>query len=182
MSRLLALVRGFSGHPLHPPLTDVSIGAYTAGVLMLVLGALGLEEQEMAHGSLLAISLGLLLAPPTVLTGILDWLDLPKGTPRRTTATVHLFVMAGATALFVLTWLAQLAGYQDGSVGTLAWVLGLAAMGMLTAGGWIGGALAFVHGVRVLKRSDAPVGDALIPGRAEASAPEEGPDASRRGP
>lgn len=54
MSRWLVLVKGFSGHPLHPPLTDVSIGAYTAGVLMLVLGALGLEEREMAHGSLLA--------------------------------------------------------------------------------------------------------------------------------
>jgi hypothetical protein len=40
-----------------------------------LLGALGVEEKQMAHGSLLAISGGLLLALPTSLTGLLDWLD-----------------------------------------------------------------------------------------------------------
>jgi hypothetical protein len=60
--------------PGHPPLTDASIGAYTAGVVMLVLGALGVEEKQMAHGALLAISVGLALALPTALTGLLDWL------------------------------------------------------------------------------------------------------------
>ena len=54
MRRLIELVKGFPGHPSHPPLTDVSIGAYTAGTLMLVLGALGVEEEQMAHGGLLA--------------------------------------------------------------------------------------------------------------------------------
>ena len=34
------------GKPLHPPLTDASIGAYTAGVAMLVMGALGVEEEQ----------------------------------------------------------------------------------------------------------------------------------------
>ncbi len=173
------LVKGFSGHPLHPPLTDASIGAYTAGVVMLVLGALGVEAQEMAHGALIAISLGLVVTVPTALTGLFDWLDIPKGTPARTTATVHLFVMVGATILFVLTWLAHLDGYQNGYVGTLAWVLGLAAMAVLTAGGFIGGALAFVYGVRVLKRGEAPLADALIPGRADRPEAPPGPGGTR---
>jgi hypothetical protein len=59
------VVRAFletPGKPLHPPLTDASIGARTAGVVMLVLGALSVEEEQMAHGALLAISLGLVLA------------------------------------------------------------------------------------------------------------------------
>src|SRR5215212_10234700 len=102
------LVRGFPGKPSHPPLTDVSVGAYTAGVVMLVLGALSVEEEQMAHGALLAISVGLLVATPTALTGLLDWLDLPKGTPARTIATAHLVAMVTATVLFALTWLAQL--------------------------------------------------------------------------
>ncbi len=54
MSRLLGLARGFPGHPLHPPLTDAALGAYTIGVVMLVGGALGIEEEQMAHGALLA--------------------------------------------------------------------------------------------------------------------------------
>ena len=75
---MIGLIKGWTGKPSHPPLTDASIGAYTVGVAMLVLGALGVEEEQMAHGALLAISGGLLLAVPTALTGLLDWLDIPR--------------------------------------------------------------------------------------------------------
>jgi uncharacterized membrane protein len=168
MNPLIGLIKGFTGKPSHPPLTDASIGAYTVGVAMLVLGALGVEEEQMAHGSLLAISGGLVLALPTALTGLLDWLDIEKGTPARTMATIHLVTMLGATVLFALTWIVQLDGYKDDVVKTGAWILGLGAESLLAAGGYIGGSLVFVYGVRVLKRRETPVADALIPGRAEA--------------
>src|SRR5882724_618859 len=90
MMPLVQLIKGWPGKPSHPPLTDASIGAYTVGVAMLVLGALGVEEEQMAHGSLLAIGGGLVLALPTALTGFLDWLDIAPGTPRKTIATTHL--------------------------------------------------------------------------------------------
>ena len=167
MAGLIGALKGFPGKPSHPPLTDVSIGAYTVGVAMLVLGALGVEEEQMAHGALLAIGGGVIVAVPTALTGLLDWLDIPKGTPARTTATVHLFTMLAATAIFALTFVAQLDGYKDGEVETLGWILGLIAEGLLAAGAFIGGSLAFVYGVRVLKRGDASIGDALVPGRLE---------------
>jgi uncharacterized membrane protein len=159
------LLKGVPGKPSHPPLTDASIGAYTVAVAMLVLGAAGLETEQMAHGALLALSGGLLLAAPTALTGLLDWLDLPRGTPVRTAATIHLLAMVSATVLFALTWLAQRPGYDDGEVTTLALVLGIAAELLLVAGGTVGGSLAYVYGVRVIKDPNAPVADALIPGR-----------------
>jgi uncharacterized membrane protein len=167
MNALVELIKGFPGKPSHPPLTDASIGAYTVGVTMLVLGALGVEEEQMAHGSLLAISGGLLLALPTALTGLLDWLEIPPGTPMRTVATTHLIVMLTATGFFVATWFAQLDGYKQDEVTTLGWILGLGAEGLLAFGGYLGGAIVFVYGLRVLNRRDAPVADALIPGRAE---------------
>jgi uncharacterized membrane protein len=168
--RLPQLLKGLPGKPSHPPLTDASIGAYTVAVGMLVAGALGLETAEMAHGALLALSAGLiLLALPTAATGLLDWLDLPKGTPVRTAATLHLFTMVSATLLFALTWLAQRPGYGDGDVTTLALVLGIVAEAVLVAGGTIGGSLAYVYGVRVLNNPNVPVADALIPGRASPS-------------
>ena len=97
---MLTLVKGFAGKPSHAPLTDVSIGAYTVGVLMLIAGFCGLEEEAMAKGSLLAISGGLLVAVPTTLTGLLDWADLSKGSrpharqlpPRRDAARDATFV------------------------------------------------------------------------------------------
>jgi uncharacterized membrane protein len=151
------------GKPYHPPLTDASIGAYTVGVVMLVLGALGLEEEQMAHGALLAISFGLIVAAPTALTGLLDWLDIPKGTPARTVATIHLWVMVAATVLFALTWLAQLDGYKDDEVKGLALALGLVAFALLAVGGNVGGANVFVYGIRVLKAEGTPPQKALNP-------------------
>jgi uncharacterized membrane protein len=172
MSGLIGLLKGFPGKPSHPPLTDASIGAYTVGVVMLVFGAVGVEEEQMAHGALLAIGGGLVLAAPTALTGLLDWLDLPKGTPRRTMATIHLVSMVAATAFFALAFVVHLDGYDAGEVEGLTLALGIVAEALLVVGGYLGGTLAFVYGVRVLKREDVPVSDALVPGRAAA---EESP-------
>ncbi len=166
MSALITLVKGFAGKPSHAPLTDVSIGAYTVGVLMLLAGWFGLEEEAMAKGALLAISGGLLVAIPTSLTGLLDWADLSKGSRARTLANYHLVVMLLATATFAATWVLQRPGYLDGEVTAGGLVAGCAALGLLTLGGTLGGALAYVYGVRVVKR-DVPLADALIPGRLE---------------
>jgi uncharacterized membrane protein len=179
MMRLIQLIKGWPGKPSHPPLTDASIGAYTVGVAMLVLGALGVEEEQMAHGALLAIGGGLALALPTALTGLLDWLDIPRGMPARTTATVHLLTMLTATVVFALAFVAQLDGYDHGQVETVPLICGLAAEALLAAGGYIGGTLVFVYGNRVLKRPDVPVRDALVPGRAE-SAGGGGADVAQR--
>lgn len=163
MNRLATLIRGFPGHPSHPPLTDASIGAYTVGVAMLVAGALGLQTAAMAHGALLAISGGLIVAAPTALTGLLDWLRIPKGTPRRTVATIHLVTMVSATLLFALTWVLARPGYNHGHVLTRTWVVGLVAEAVLAAGGYLGGTIVFVYGERVENRQDTAVADALTP-------------------
>jgi uncharacterized membrane protein len=163
MDSLLRLVKGSPGKPLHPPLTDASIGAYTLGVAALIAGKAGLQTPEMSHAALIAISFGLLLAAPTAISGLLDWLDIPRGTPARSTATIHLIFMVTATGLFALTWLAQRPGYNEDEIRTLALILGLASEALLAIGGNIGGANVFVYGVRVLKRPQTPVAAALNP-------------------
>lgn len=162
MNPLLRMVKT-PGKPLHPPLTDASIGAYTVGVAALIAGKAGLQTPQMAHAALIAISFGLTVAAPTAITGLLDWLDIPKGTPARTAATIHLIVMVTATVLFALTWLAQRPGYNHDEVRTLGLVLGIVAEALLAAGGNIGGANVFVYGIRVLGRADTPVSKALNP-------------------
>jgi uncharacterized membrane protein len=156
---------GSAGGPSHPPLTDVAIGAYTIAVALLVLGALGLQEPAMAHGALLALSGGLLLAPPTILTGLLEWCDLPSGTPKRKLANLHLGTMLAATGVFALSWFPGRAGYEDGRVHAAALILALAGEALLLAGGYLGGTLVYVHGHRVLSQPQTPVGEALRPGR-----------------
>src|ERR671916_1925160 len=65
---MASLMRGFAGKPPHAPLTDIGIGAYTAGVAMLVAGAAGFQESAMASASVLAIGVGLIAAVPTIIT------------------------------------------------------------------------------------------------------------------
>jgi uncharacterized membrane protein len=179
---LMSLIKGFTGKPSHAPLTDVSIGAYTIGVAMLIAGALGFEEQAMATGALLAISGGLIVAVPTSLTGLLDYLDIAKGSAARKLGLYHLLVMVTATTLFIATWLAQRPGYDDGEVTVLGLILGVAAFGLLILGGTLGGALAYVYGVRVVKQ-DVSLADALIPGRLDGSSrPSPGRSAGSGGP
>ncbi|MFL5894556.1 MAG: DUF2231 domain-containing protein [Thermoleophilaceae bacterium] len=160
---MIRLLKGYPGKPLHPPLTDASIGTYTVGVAALVAGKAGLQEPQMAHTALIAISFGLLLAAPTALTGLLDWLDIEKGSPARRVATIHLFVMVTTTLLFALTWLLQRPGYNADEVRTSGLIAGVVAFAFLAAGGNIGGANVFVYGIRVLGRRDTPPAKALNP-------------------
>ncbi|HZE02237.1 MAG TPA: DUF2231 domain-containing protein [Pseudonocardiaceae bacterium] len=164
---MVSLVKGFAGKPAHPPLTDIGIGAYTAGVAMLVAGAAGFQQAAMASASVIAIAVGLIAAIPTIITGLVDLFAIPADAPARTLGWWHLTLMASATGLFAWTFKLQLAGYSTGKVITLALTVGIISWVLLFAGGYLGGALTFVYGVRVLNRTQASMADALIPARAD---------------
>jgi uncharacterized membrane protein len=150
------LVKGLPGHPLHPPLTDATIGIYTAATAFAVLSGIGVSERNMATAWWLALIAGLAVTVPTALTGLLDWLTITWGSPLWRTATMHLLSMVTATVLFLLAAIFGHAGYVDHEVSGAAFVLTLAGFGMLTLGGWLGGTIVFVHGMRVLNLVDEP--------------------------
>src|SRR5215217_9350944 len=144
------LLHGMPGHPLHPPLTDATIGMFVLATGLAVLGALGAIEDAAGKACWLALVGGLIVAVPTAASGFADWLRLDWGSARWRTATLHLTAMATAVVLFaVAAWL-QHGGYQRGEVTTGGVVFSLVGFAALTAGGWLGGAIVFVHGVRVL--------------------------------
>jgi uncharacterized membrane protein len=158
-----ALLRGLPGHPLHPPLTDATIGAYTFAAAMAVLSRLGVSEHNTATAWWLALITGLVITIPTALTGFADWLELSSGTPLWRTATLHLSVMLTATVVFAITAGAGHADYVDGSVGGGSLILTVVGYALLAAGGWLGGAIVFTHGMRVLKLVDEPTSRAVSP-------------------
>jgi uncharacterized membrane protein len=158
-----ALLRGLPGHPLHPPLTDATIGVYTFAAAMAVLSRLGVSEHNTATAWWLALITGLVITIPTALTGFADWLELSSGTPLWRTATLHLSVMLTATVVFAITAGAGHADYVDGSVGGGSLILTLVGYVLLAAGGWLGGAIVFTHGMRVLKLVDEPTSRAVSP-------------------
>jgi len=157
------LLKGLPGHPLHPPLTDATIGTYTFATAAAVLSRLGVSEHNMATAWWLALVAGLIVSAPTALAGFVDWLDIPTGTPLWRTATLHLSVMLTATIMFAITAGAGHSDYVDGSIGGGSLILTLVGFGLLTLGGWLGGAIVFVHGMRVLSLVDEPAARAVSP-------------------
>ena len=157
------LVKGLPGHPLHPPLTDATIGAYTFATVAAILSKLGIAEHGFAQAWWLALVVGLVTTVATALTGLVDWLSITWGSELWKTATLHLTAMVSAAVLFLIAALVGHAGYADQSVGSGAFVLTLAGFVLLTAGGWLGGAITYVHGMRVLSLPEEPATRAAAP-------------------
>lgn len=152
----MTILQGVEGHPAHPPLTGAAIGMYTLAAALGVIGAAGGIEDAAGKGMWLALLGGLAAGAAAALTGLLDWLEIPRGTPVRRTATTHMVVMVTATVLFLVSALLQYDGFHDGRVVGFALVTTLVGYAVLAFGGWLGGSLVFVHGMRVVGEREAP--------------------------
>jgi len=161
--KLSYLWRGLPGHPIHPPLTDVTIGTYTFATVAGLADVTGITKSSGAYGWWIALIFGLIVTGPTALTGLLEWLSITRGTELWKTATLHLTAMLTATVFFALAAIFGHASYTNGNVSGGAFVLTVIGFGILTLGGWQGGAIVFVHGMRVLKLKDEPAGRAVSP-------------------
>jgi uncharacterized membrane protein len=157
------LVQGLPGHPTHPPLTDATIGMYTFATVAAVLSKLGVAEHAFAKAWWLALIVALITSALTATAGFFDWLQISRGTPLWRTATSHAIAMLSATIVFAITAGAGHGSYTDGKVTTGALILTLLGFAALTVGGWLGGAIVYVHGMRVLNLVDEPAARAAAP-------------------
>jgi uncharacterized membrane protein len=161
--KLSYLWRGLPGHPIHPPLTDAVIGIYTFATVAALADVTGLSDDAATHGWWLALLTGLVLTGPTALTGLLDWWTITRGTPLFRTATTHLIVMVSATVFFALAAITGKDAFDTGDVDAAGFLLTAVGFGLLTLGGWLGGTIVFVHGMRVLNLVDEPARRAAAP-------------------
>lgn len=125
------------GHPLHPLLTDVPIGAWTSATILDLIG--GKSSRKAADR---LIGLGIISALPTAAAGAADWIDTWGGTQR--IGAVHAGGNVTAIALFALSYSARKRGHRIRGV-----MLSLAAMGVASVSAYLGGHLSFRKGVGV---------------------------------
>ena len=161
--KLSYLWHGLPGHPLHPPLTDATIGTYTFATIAGFLEVVGITERNGAIGWWLGLVVGLIVSAPTALTGLADWLTITWRSELWWTATWHLCSMVTATAFFALAAIFGHGSYTHANVSAGSYALTLIGFGLLTLGGWLGGAVVFVHGMRVLELVDEPTARAVTP-------------------
>lgn len=118
-----------AGHPAHPPLTDVPLGAWiSVAVLDLLPGT--------ERASKVLVATGLAGAVPTALTGLADWSALHREQQR--VGLVHALGTMTASALYSASLVTRYRGYDAAGK-----ALGYAGLTALLAGGYLGGHLAF---------------------------------------
>ena len=131
------------GHPLHPMLTDVPIGAWTI-VLVLDVIALAVPGAGLGPAAAIALWLGVAAALGSIASGATDWKDT-YGYEQRV-GFVHGLVMLVATLLYVVSGLLRVTGSVEGTGARLVAVVGWI---VLVGGGYLGGEMAFAFGSMV---------------------------------
>ena len=128
------LLRGaWLGHALHPTLTDVPVGLWTAAVTLDLLGGKGARPAAQR-----LIGLGVLAAAPTAWTGWAEWSGAP--TEQQRVGVVHVAAFGLTATGFVASWLARRKGEHARGV-----TLGLASAAALVATGFLGGHLSAIR-------------------------------------
>jgi nitrite reductase/ring-hydroxylating ferredoxin subunit/uncharacterized membrane protein len=145
------------GHPLHPALTDLAVGSWSAGFLLDAVGARGPADA--------AITVGVLSAVPTALAGAADWSDTSD--EARRTGLVHALLNSVGLAFMVGSLFARRTERRALGVGLST--AGLCLSGMSA---WLGGHLVFGMGTGVSRTAFEPTIDEFqVVARAEALQP-----------
>lgn len=142
-------LRGWSGKPLHPPLTDIPVAAYTLAAVFDVISFFQGDGsgRDMARAATFVLIAGLVVSVPTALTGFWDWL---KSTPPHTqawrTANFHMAVMLTVTLLIVIDVIVRL-GALDGREATSFGIMALTVVagGLVALGATYGGTLVYEY-------------------------------------
>lgn len=156
-------LRGWSGKPLHPPLTDFPIVCYILGAAFdAVSAAAGKNHgyaREMWHSGTYVLVAGAGMSLLTVLTGFWDaWKSSEAGTQARRTINTHATIMVTVSLLVAadLSW--RLLEYHTHAVTPIGITVlsGVAAL-LVATGAAFGGTLVFDYGFNVEAASDSPV-------------------------
>jgi uncharacterized membrane protein len=142
---------GRYGHPLHPALVALPIGAWVASFAFDLASHLVSDPAALVEGSRWLIGLGVLGALVAATVGFLDLLGLPAGTRVFRTAIWHMALMLVAVAGYTVGFFLRGTG-PAGPADPVGWgelALSGAALAILGTGGFLGGTLAFRYGVRV---------------------------------
>jgi len=129
------------GHPLHPALVYIPLGAWTSS---LVLDMAWLSEQEdgVARSSDLLMWTGLVGAVGAAITGMTNWVD--TNGPERRTGMLHALLNGSVAVLNLTSALLRLTGWRRTAIG-----LSTTAYAVTIYSAYVGGQLAYSDAIGV---------------------------------
>ena len=122
-------------HPLHPVLTDVTIGAWSMGTVMDVIGEVTDSDYSRKAADRL-MTIGVISAVPTALTGLADFSTFPQESANR--ATWHAALNSLNLGLYVWSIAERKRGNRSRGL-----LLSGIAFGLTCVSAWLGGELVY---------------------------------------
>ena len=101
------------GHPLHPVLVTVPLGAWTSTMLLDLIW-LADQDEGVARGADITMWLGLAGAASSAVTGATNWVDTDG--PERRTGMLHALLNSGATVLNLTSAFLRLTGQRSTAI------------------------------------------------------------------
>jgi nitrite reductase/ring-hydroxylating ferredoxin subunit/uncharacterized membrane protein len=124
------------GHPLHPLVVAVPIGAWTSAALFDVVG-----HDEAADG---AVAVGIAGALASAVTGAAQYFDASTDKQPRRVGALHATLNASALTCYIASAVMRAQGKRDQGR-----ALAMAGLGFVTGGGLLGGDLSYTLGIGV---------------------------------
>jgi uncharacterized membrane protein len=152
-------IAGPYGHPYHPALVTVPIGAWSASLIFDIGSRLVSKPALLTTGSKWLIVIGIAGAIAASIAGFLDLASLAEGTAVYRTACAHMTINLALIFAYVANfeWRERVpARTAPVSAGMLA--LSGACVALLAVSGFLGGRLAYRYGVRVADEATQAAG------------------------
>jgi uncharacterized membrane protein len=156
-------LRGWSGKPLHPPLTDFPIAAYVFGAAFDVISAVAGKDhtwaRELWHAGTFTFIGGAAFSLLAALTGLWDAKESSEaGTQARRTINTHATIMVTVTVLALADIAWRLNDYHIELVTPVGIAVLSAVIALLVSlGATFGGSLVYEYGFNVETAGDSPV-------------------------
>ena len=156
-------LRGWSGKPLHPPLTDFPIVAYVFAAGFDVVSWIGGADRgwarELWHAGTFVFVAGAAVSVFAALTGLWDARKSSEsGTQARRTINTHATIMITVTVLALADVVWRLNGYRSEAVTPIGIALLSVVIALLVSvGATFGGTLVYDYGFNVETAGDSAV-------------------------
>ncbi|MGH8967120.1 MAG: DUF2231 domain-containing protein, partial [Actinomycetes bacterium] len=142
------------GHPAHPLLTDVPIGAWTSALLLDLMGIFGGACTASRRGADTLVAVGVVAALPTTAAGLSDLADEVEDSILAVGAA-HAICNAAAVGLFTASYTSRRRRKRAQGI-----ALSVIGTGVLVASGFLGGHLSYRKGLGVDHNTfEEPIGD-----------------------
>ncbi|MBO0832575.1 MAG: DUF2231 domain-containing protein [Actinobacteria bacterium] len=138
------------GHPYHPALTSIPIGAWIASLVFDIASHFVSSPAFLTAGSEWLIAIGVAGAILAGLAGFMDLSSLAEGTRVYRTASAHMILNLLLIVAYAGNFWWRYRTYRSGApVGTGMLSLSVGCVLLLIISGLLGGKLAYRYGVRV---------------------------------